>query len=58
MYDKIFSLVDINKELLIYIVISSVIVYFFYNFITSILKYPVIIILGIVIGRLIYFKNS
>lgn len=49
---------NINKQQLIYILISIVIIYFFYNFITSILKYPLIILLGIYIGNLVYIKNS
>lgn len=58
MLDKFFSLVETNKGILIYILLSCVVIYFFYNFITSILKYPIIIILGIVMGRLMYFKNA
>lgn len=58
MLDTIFSFVEPNKEILMYILVSSIVIYFFYNFITSILKYPIIIILGIVMGRLMYFKNA
>ena len=58
MLDTIFSFVEPNKEILMYILVSSIVIYFFYNFITSVLKYPIIIILGIFIGRLLYFKKT
>tara|TARA_Y100000591_G_C21487115_1_gene523311 strand:+ start:462 stop:671 length:210 start_codon:yes stop_codon:yes gene_type:complete len=46
-----------NKEALIYLVIGIVISYYLFNLVSSILKYPIIIILGIILGNLIK-KNS
>ena len=48
---------NFNKQKLIYIFISIIVIYIFYGFITSILKYPLIILLGIYIGNLISIKN-
>jgi hypothetical protein len=45
-----------NREALIYLVIGIVISYYLFNLVSSILKYPIIVILGILIGNLI--KNS
>jgi hypothetical protein len=45
-----------NREALIYLLIGIVISYYLFNLVSSILKYPIIVILGILIGNLI--KNS
>lgn len=52
------ELKNIDKQKLFYILISIIIIYFFYGFITSILKYPLIILLGIYTGNLISIKNN
>lgn len=46
-----------NRELLIYILVSSAVIYFLFNFITSVLKYPVILVLGVIVGKMFYTKN-
>lgn len=46
-----------NKEALIYLVIGIVIAYYLFNLVSSILKYPIIIVLGFLLGNLIK-KNS
>ena len=46
-----------NRELLVYILVSCVVIYFLFNFITSVLKYPVILVLGVIVGKMFYTKN-
>ncbi len=46
-----------NKEALIYLVIGIVVAYYLFNLVSSILKYPIIIVLGFLLGNLIK-KNS
>ena len=46
-----------NRELLIYILVSSAVIYFLFNFITSVLKYPVILVLGVIVGKMFYTRN-
>tara|TARA_B100000131_G_C17982317_1_gene559149 strand:+ start:332 stop:541 length:210 start_codon:yes stop_codon:yes gene_type:complete len=46
-----------NREALIYLVIGIVIAYYLFNLVSSILKYPIIIVLGFLLGNLIK-KNS
>ena len=45
-----------NREALIYLLIGIVISYYLFNLVSSILKYPIIVILGFLIGNLI--RNS
>lgn len=40
-----------DKTLLVYILIGMFIVYVAYNVLTSTIKYPVIIIVGIIVGK-------
>ena len=46
-----------NREAVIYLVIGIVIAYYLFNLVSSILKYPIIIVLGFLLGNLIK-KNS
>jgi len=48
-----------DKKLIIYILIGMIIVYFMYNIFTTTIKYPIVIILGIIIGKKIkdYFDK-
>ena len=48
-----------DKKLIIYILIGMIIVYFMYNIFTTTIKYPFVIILGIIIGKKIkdYFDK-
>tara|TARA_B100001248_G_scaffold190540_1_gene145867 strand:- start:253 stop:462 length:210 start_codon:yes stop_codon:yes gene_type:complete len=43
-----------NKTLVFYILIGMLIVYFLYNILTTTIKYPIIIIVGIVVGKKLY----
>ena len=46
-----------NKSLIFYILIGMLIVYVLYNILTTTIKYPIIIIVGIIIGKKLY-NNS
>lgn len=43
-----------NKTLLFYILIGMFIVYILFNILTATIKYPIIIIFGIIIGKYLY----
>ena len=43
-----------NKTLVFYILIGMLIVYILYNILTTTIKYPIIIIVGIVVGKKLY----
>ena len=43
-----------NKILIFYILIGMFIVYILFNILTSTIKYPIIIIFGIIIGKYLY----
>jgi hypothetical protein len=43
-----------NKTLVFYILIGMLIVYISYNILTTTIKYPIIIIVGIVVGKKLY----
>ena len=43
-----------NKILLFYILIGMFIVYILFNILTTTIKYPIIIIFGIIIGKYLY----
>ena len=45
-----------NKETLIYLIIGIIISYYLFNLISSILKYPIIIIFGFLLGN--FIKNN
>lgn len=45
-----------NKYLIFYILIGMAIVYFLFNILTTTIKYPIIIIFGIIIGK--YLHNN
>ena len=45
-----------NKYLIFYILIGMTIVYFLFNILTTTIKYPIIIIFGIIIGK--YLHNN
>lgn len=45
-----------NKERLIYLIIGIIISYYLFNLISSILKYPIIIIFGFLLGN--FIKNN
>ena len=40
-----------DKSLLIYILIGMFIVYILYNVLTTTIKYPIIIIIGVIVGK-------
>lgn len=48
-----------NKLTIFYIIVGLTISYFIFNIITSTIKYPIVIILGIYISnKIIQFKNN
>jgi len=53
-YDK--NNKSFNRDLIIFVVISMCIIYFIINLLDGILKIPLIIILGIIVGMYYYKK--
>ena len=47
-----------NKTLLFYIIIGMLIVCVSYNILTTTIKYPIIIIVGIIVGKKLYDNNT
>jgi hypothetical protein len=43
-----------NRNLMIFVIISMCIIYFIFNLLDGILKIPIIIILGIIVGMYFY----
>ena len=43
-----------NKTLIFYIILGMLIVYILFNILTATIKYPIIIIFGVIIGKYLY----